>query len=50
MQQEILQEVDNLKFEVNEGRKKIMAEIERGRQTREESFEYLREEFEGLKN
>ena len=31
MQQEILQEVDNLKFEVNEGRRKIMTEIERAR-------------------
>ena len=45
MQTEILREVDNLKLEVNEGRKKINEEIERSKQMREENFEQLRLDF-----
>jgi len=39
MQREILVEVDNLKLEVNEGRRKITDEIDRYKSLREEAFE-----------
>jgi hypothetical protein len=39
MQAEILQEVDNLKSEVNEGRRKITEEIDKNKQIRDEAFD-----------
>lgn len=37
MQQHILQEIDHLKVEVNQGRQRIMEEIERNKTIREEA-------------
>ncbi len=50
MQSEILLEVDNLKVEVNEGRRKINDEIERNRRLREENFDQLKNEFSVIKD
>ncbi|CDW78940.1 leucine-rich repeat-containing protein 9-like [Stylonychia lemnae] len=50
MQKEILIELDNLKIEVNEGRSKIMEEIDRYKIIREEAFEQLKTDFESLRD
>ncbi len=45
MQHTILQEIDMLKVEVSEGRRKILEEIERTSVIREDAVRYMKADF-----